>query len=54
MSAVNPESIKMAVEITVAAVPMQSSSLIGNPDAVAKFIEVVAKKIHELEYPQST
>jgi hypothetical protein len=39
----------MAVEITKAAVPMSSGSLISSPDAVAKFIEVVATKIHELK-----
>jgi hypothetical protein len=45
---ISPENLKMAVEITKAAVPMQSGSMISNPDQVAKFIEVVAKKLEAL------
>jgi len=44
------ESIKMAVEIAKAAVPNPSGSYISDPETVAKFIEVVATKIHELQF----
>jgi hypothetical protein len=41
-------SVHKAIEITVAAIPMQQGSWINNPKAVAEFIEVVATKIEEL------
>jgi hypothetical protein len=48
------DAVDQAVEIARAAGPMQSgSSYINTPDAVAKFIEVVAKKIHELRVDPS-
>jgi hypothetical protein len=48
--AVTTDSLKMAVEITVAGMPMQSGSMVSAPDAVAKFIETVARKIDELRF----
>jgi len=42
------DAVKQAVEITKAGMPVQTGSLIHSPDVVAKFIEVVATKIHEL------
>jgi hypothetical protein len=47
------EAVDQAVEIAKAAVPMQAGSLISTPDAVAKFIEVVAKKINDLKMDPS-
>jgi hypothetical protein len=52
MPPLTDDSVKMAVEITKAAVPMSSGSFISTPDTVAKFIETVAKKIHELKMSQ--
>ena len=46
------DSIRMAVDITVAAVPIQPGTWITTPDTVAKFIETVARKIDELRGPQ--
>lgn len=45
---VSETSIKMAVEITIAGMPVQAGSMISHPDEVAKFIETVARKIDEL------
>ena len=47
------DAVDQAVEIAKAAVPMQAGSLISSPDAVAKFIEVVAKKISDLRMDPS-
>jgi len=44
----SPDSISKAIEITKAAIPIQAGSWIDKPDAVAKFIEIVAAKIDEL------
>jgi len=46
----SPESVKMAVNITIAGMPMQAGSLISSPDAVSKFIEVIATKIEQLQH----
>ncbi len=43
------DTIGMAVEIAKAGMPIATGTMILNPDAVAKFIDVVAKKIHELK-----
>ena len=45
------ESVKLAVQIAVAAAPLQAGSIIDAPESVAKFIEVVATKINDLVYP---
>jgi len=44
---VTQHAVQQAVEITKVAV--QAGSWISSPDAVAKFIEVVAAKINELD-----
>jgi hypothetical protein len=41
-------TIHRAIEIVKAAIPSQNGVWINAPDAVAKFIEVVATKIDEL------
>ena len=46
-------SIHDAVQITIAAIPMQaaanqSASWISNPDQVAEFVEKIARKVEEL------
>lgn len=46
---IRDEAVDQAVRVAIAAVPMSTSSWIGNPEAVAKFIEAVAKKIEELK-----
>ena len=46
----NDQSIKMAVEIAKAAVPAPSGSYITDPETVAKFIEIVATRIFELQF----
>jgi phenolic acid decarboxylase len=43
------DAVDQAVDIAKVAAPMQAGSWISNPDAVSKFIEVVAKKIHDLK-----
>jgi hypothetical protein len=48
MATILKDAVDQAIEITKAAAPMQSGSWINNPEAVAKFIDVVAKKIHDL------
>jgi len=45
-------SISQAVEIAKAGMPMTSGSLISSPDAVAKFLEIVATKLENLRNPQ--
>lgn len=47
--AVQPDSLKHAVEITIASLPLQSGTWITNPQKVAEFIEVVARKLDELK-----
>ncbi len=49
MPPLTDDSVKMAVEIAKAGMPMSTGSLLNSPDTVAKFIEIVAKKIHELK-----
>jgi len=49
MPTLTDDSVKLAVEIAKAGMPMSSGSLLTNPEVVAKFVEVVAKKIHELK-----
>jgi hypothetical protein len=49
MPPLTDDAVKLAVEITIASVPLSSGTWIANPDAVAKFVEVVAKKINELK-----
>lgn len=46
----DPESVKLAVQVAVAAAPLQTGTIINYPEDVAKFIEVVATKIQELVY----
>ena len=49
---ISDQSMKWAVEIAVAGMPMAASSLIYAPDKVADFIEIVAKKIEMLRTPK--
>ena len=46
---ISPQAIKQAVDIAIAAVTGQNGHNIGNGDAVAEFVEVVAKKINDLQ-----
>jgi hypothetical protein len=50
MPNVSLESIRMAVELAKAGMgaPMATGTMFNAPDSVAKFIEVVGKKIDEL------
>lgn len=48
MPTLTNESVKDAVEIAKAGMPLNVGTMIINPEAVAKFIEVVATKLHEL------
>lgn len=45
---VSPKSMELAVELTKAVLPMQSGSLVSQPELVTTFIEKVAKKIDSL------
>jgi hypothetical protein len=45
---VNEKCLEWAVEITKAAVPMQSGTWVNNPKQVAEFIETVAEKLDVL------
>jgi len=45
----NRETIKLAVQIVAAAIPMQAGTWIANPDKVTAFIEAVAAKLYDLE-----
>jgi hypothetical protein len=45
---VRSSSVALAVEIVKAAIPSQGGTGMGYPDNVAKFIEIVAKKIDDL------
>ena len=48
MPPLSDTAAKEAAELAKAGMPMSSWSLVNSPDTVAKFIEVVAKKLHEL------
>jgi len=50
MRQINFEMIKLAVDITKAAVTPVGTGMhhIGSPDAVAKFLEIVANKLEDL------
>ena len=50
---ITDDSIKLAVELAKAGMPLQVGSLLNSPDTVAKFIEVVATKIETLRNPSS-
>jgi len=52
MANVSLDSVKMAVEIARAGMgaPMASGTMFNSPDSVAKFIEVVSRKIEDLRY----
>jgi hypothetical protein len=49
----NSNSVHQAIEITKAAIPTENGTWVNNPDAVAKFIEVVANKIDDLTHPKT-
>lgn len=53
MSVLSKEAVELAVEVTKAGIPMQSGTMMPEPETVAKFIEVVATKIHELRFGKS-
>jgi hypothetical protein len=44
------KSLEMAVQIAVAAVPVGGGSYISEPEKVAEFLEVVARKLDELRF----
>lgn len=48
MPNITDTSIKMAVEIVVAGMPLQTGTYLNNPEAIAKFLEVVATKLEKL------
>ena len=49
---ISDNSIHQAVEIAKVAVAAQNGNSIGHGDAVAEFIETVARKIEELKVPR--
>ena len=53
MASLMKDAVDQAVEIAKAGMAMQTGTWINNPDAVAKFIDVVAKKIHNLRVDPS-
>ena len=48
MAPMHPDTVREAVEITKAAIPNQNGHWINDPGSVAKFIQTVAEKLHEL------
>ncbi len=53
MPSLTNDSVKEAVEIAKAGMPMGTGTMLVSPEVIAKFIEVVAKKIHELKMNQN-
>ncbi len=49
MPPLTDDAVKMAVEVAKAGMPLGSGTMLTDPDRIAKFIEIVATKIHELK-----
>jgi protein-L-isoaspartate O-methyltransferase len=49
MSSKDMDLLEATVEITKTALPMNSGSWISNPEAVAKFIEIIYAKLKDVE-----
>jgi hypothetical protein len=51
MAYVSELSVKQAIELAKAGMPLSNGSMLNSPDTVAKFLEVVATKIEMLTNP---